>query len=300
MANKGMTRKQKEAVAILSAGTFLEYFDLMLYVHMAVLLNKLFFPQGDPEVAKLFSAFAFCSTFILRPIGGFIIGWIGDKWGRKFTVFLTTFIMACTCVIMANIGTYAEIGITASIVMIVCRMAQGFSSLGEVIGAELYVAEILKPPYRYVCNGIMDTSARLGGLVALIIASFATSIAFNWRLAFWFGAIIAVVGLAVRTRLRETPDFVDYKRRMKVKAELNKQSASTIKNSVIIEEKVDKKAIVAYFFIGFTIPAFFYITFIYLNHFMEESLKVTAIQIINQNLKVLAFTILLMLIQYTL
>ena len=67
-----LTREQKEAVGLLSIGTFLEYFDLMLFVHMAVLLNELFFPKTGPFTASLLAAFAFCSTYLLRPIGAFL------------------------------------------------------------------------------------------------------------------------------------------------------------------------------------------------------------------------------------
>jgi MFS transporter, MHS family, proline/betaine transporter len=72
---QSLTREQKEAVGLLSIGTFLEYFDLMLYVHMAVLLNELFFPKTDPGTASILSAFAFCSTFVFRPFGALIFGW---------------------------------------------------------------------------------------------------------------------------------------------------------------------------------------------------------------------------------
>ncbi len=71
---KSLTRKQKEAIGLLSIGTFLEYFDLMLYVHMAVLLNELFFPQYDTHVNRLLAAFSFCSTFIFRPLGALLFG----------------------------------------------------------------------------------------------------------------------------------------------------------------------------------------------------------------------------------
>ncbi|WPX96133.1 MFS transporter [Candidatus Bandiella euplotis] len=145
-----LSRQQKEAVALLSIGTFLEYFDLMLYVHMAVLLNGLFFPQDNPTTAKLMGALAIVMTFVLRPIGGFVIGWIGDEIGRKATIVITTLIMATSCLMMATVGTYAEIGITATIIVMVCRMLQGFSSLGEVMGASLYLSEIFKPPHRYM------------------------------------------------------------------------------------------------------------------------------------------------------
>ena len=91
---KRLTREQKEVVGLLSIGTFLEYFDLMLYVHMAVLLNELFFPKTDPFTASLLSAFAFCSTYILRPFGALLLGYIGDNIGRKATIIISTGIMA--------------------------------------------------------------------------------------------------------------------------------------------------------------------------------------------------------------
>ena len=68
--------EQKKAVGLLSIGTFLEYFDLMLYIHMAVLLNELFFPKTDPFTASLLSAFAFCSSYVLRPFGALVFGFM--------------------------------------------------------------------------------------------------------------------------------------------------------------------------------------------------------------------------------
>ncbi len=94
---RSLTKEQKRAVSLLSVGTFLEYFDLMLYVHMSVLLNELFFPETDPYTASLISAAVFCSTFVFRPIGALIFGYIGDKHGRKATVVITTMMMAMSC-----------------------------------------------------------------------------------------------------------------------------------------------------------------------------------------------------------
>ena len=86
----------------------------MLYIHMAVLLNELFFPKTDPFTASLLSAFAFCSSYILRPFGALIFGFIGDFIGRKSVIVITTIIMAITCTTIAVLPTYAQIGITAS------------------------------------------------------------------------------------------------------------------------------------------------------------------------------------------
>ena len=139
-----LTRQQKESIFLLQIGTFLEYFDLMLFVHMAVILNELFFPKVDPFTSSLLSAFAFCSTFVLKPFGALLFGYIGDKVGRKHTIIMTTMLMALSCIIMATVPTYAQIGITASWVITICRGLQGMSSVGETIGAELYIAEMIK------------------------------------------------------------------------------------------------------------------------------------------------------------
>ena len=108
-----LKREQKQAIGLLSIGTFLEYFDLMLYIHMAV-LNELFFPKTDAHTAAILTAFAFCSTYLLRPIGALVFGYIGDHMGRKVTVVITTTMMSFSCLIMANLPTYGQIGIAAS------------------------------------------------------------------------------------------------------------------------------------------------------------------------------------------
>ena len=278
--NSKLTIYQKEAVGILSMGTFLEYFDMMLYVHMAVLLNDLFFPKSNPTATHLLTTFAFCSTYLLRPIGGFIIGKIGDAMGRKATIILTTFLMSAACLVMAKLPTYAEIGIYATLGVMLCRMIQGFSTSGEAMGALIYMNEFLKSPNRYVASGIIDFARRIGSLFALIIASFALFADFNWRLAFWIGAVIAVIGVFARTRLREKPDFADYKRRMKLKEELSESKIYTSSKKV----KYDKKAVIAMFF-GIAIDSIsFYISYIYIGIFMKNSLGMSPADVIKHNL----------------
>ena len=132
---RNLTSEQKQAVGLLSIGTFLEYFDLMLYVHMAVLLNELFFPKSDPYTHSLLAAFSFCATFVFRPVGALIFGWIGNNIGRKTTVIITTFLMALSCLLIAVVPTYAEIGFTAALIFTLCRVVQGMSSMGEKVGA---------------------------------------------------------------------------------------------------------------------------------------------------------------------
>ena len=276
MATK-LTRQQKEAIALLSFGTLLEYFDLMLYVHLSVLLNELFFPKTDPMMAKLLATTAFCMTFVLRPVGGYVIGRIGDDIGRKATIFITTFIMAGTCLTMATLPTYEEIGIWATVGILLCRMLQGFSSLGEIIGAGIYLFETLKSPYTYIACATINIMAKIGGFLALGIASLVINSSFGCRYAFFYGAIIAIIGFVARTRLRETPEFANYQCRMKI---LNK-----LDQKYVVKEKMDKKALLGLFFNMLKIPIGFYIAFIYLGNFMKSNLGMTPEQVINHNFK---------------
>lgn len=284
-----LRRDQKEAISLLQVGTFLEYFDLMIYVHMAVLLNELFFPKSDPHTTSLMAAFAFCSTYVMRPVGALLFGFIGDRFGRKVTVVCTTFMMATSCVVMANLPTYAQLGITAAWIVTLCRVVQGLSSIGERIGVEVYLTETTSPPTRYPVIAITSVSVCLGTLMALMTAFFVTSYGMNWRLVFWVGAIIALVGTLARTRLRETPDFVDMKRRIKktiAEAEdggLSRAADILKKTNLIWKEKINKKTAVSYFLIACGWPACFYFAYIHCGMILKHTFGYTTNQIIFQN-----------------
>lgn len=260
----GLKHEQKEAIGLLQIGTFLEYFDLMLYVHMAVLLNELFFPKTDPHTTALLSAFAFCSTFVLRPFGALVFGWIGDNIGRKTTVIITTMFMSISCMIMANLPTYAQIGIAATWIVTLCRIIQGLSSMGEIMGAQIYVTEITKPPAQYIAVSFVSIASAFGSMAALGIASLVTHFQFNWRLAFWMGAAIAVIGSVARIRLRETPEFIE----MKSKKIKRQQEKSWDQN---FEQTWGRWATsAAYFFVFCGWPLTFYISYMYFNPLLKE------------------------------
>lgn len=277
---------QKEAISLLAIGTFLEYFDLMLYVHMAVLLNEIFFPKSDPFTASLVAAFAFCSTYILRPFGALLFGYIGDHIGRKATVIITTTMMSASCLIMANLPTYAQIGIAASWIITICRMVQGVSTMGEVTGAQIYITETTKPPVQYPLVALMSICGVLGGTFALGIASMTTSYNFNWRLAFWFGAGVAMVGAVARTRLRESKDYTDAKLRVKRAFEKTNQDVRTLSNNPIWNEKVRPKTALSLFFIECSWPVCFYFAFIYCSNLLKTNFGLQAEEVIRHNFTV--------------
>jgi MFS family permease len=231
---------------------------------MAVLLNELFFPKVDPRTASLLSAFTFCTTFALRPVAALLFGWIGDTFGRKPTVIITSLMMALSCIIMATLPPYVQIGITASYLMILCRVLQGFSSIGEIISAKTYLVETFQPPMRYFVTTLVSVSAALGGTFALAIASLFTLKGFDWRIAFWFGMSVAAIGSIARNRLRETPEFIRAKKEA-------------------VNKHFDKKTFFAYFFISCGASVCFFIAYVYCGDILKHTFGFTPERVIHNN-----------------
>jgi len=285
-----LSREQMESIGLLQIGTFLEYFDLMLYVHMAVLLNELFFPKTDPHTATLLTAFALCSSLAFRPIGALVFGWIGDHIGRKPTIIITTSMMAISCIIMANLPTYAQIGISAAWIVTICRIFQGMSSMGEIVGAEIYLMETIARPARFPAVSSMGIVEDLGTLAALGVAYFVISFNMNWRLVFWVGAAIAIVGVFARTRLRETPIFLEMKAKQ-LKKDVEQANIAYDPDGPEVgaefnatwKEKLNYKTLISYFFISCGGPFTFYMVFFHFIPVLKEKFGYSSTDIVGYN-----------------
>lgn len=282
-----LNSEQKQATVLLQTGTFLEYFDLMLYIHMAVILNELFFPQSDKFTTSLLGAFVFCSTFVFRPIGALVFGWIGDNIGRKSTIIITTLMMALSCIVMANLPTYEQIGITASWLVIICRVTQGMTSMGEIMGAEVYLTEMIRRPLRFPIVSTLAIAAEIGGFVALGVVSLVTAVGLNWRIAFWVGAFVAVITAFARTRLRETPDFLNMKRQWLKKGIEEMNEELDPKHGKIFnegwKEPTDYRTLLSYFLIFCGWPLCFYLGFLYFNPILQSNFGYTANDVVQHN-----------------
>ncbi len=240
-----------------------------------------------------------CSYFLfnlLRPLGALIFGWIGDNIGRKPTVIITTITMAISCVVMANLPTYEQIGSVAIWVVTICRVMQGISSMGEIVGAELYLTEMLHPPIQYASVGLIGVCAILGTLAALGIASLVASHIFNWRMAFWIGAIVALIGLVARTKLRETPEFADAKRRIKKVLKKTNTDINILQNYPLLQEKVNKKTAIAFFLLQCALPLCVYFVYIYCGNILKTSFGYTLSEVIHHNFIVCLMEVLITLI----
>ena len=158
--------------------------------------------------------------------------------------------MALSCIVMASLPTYAEIGITASWIVTITRMIQGISSVGEITGAQIYLTEITKPPIQYPIVSSVYFFASLGSVVALTIAVFATNYSVNWRLAFLIGASVAFFGAYARATLRETPDFADAKKRLRAYSRESGKDEKYLEQQNIFNKSVKKETAIALFLIN--------------------------------------------------
>jgi MHS family proline/betaine transporter-like MFS transporter len=276
----------KKVVILLSFGTLFEYFDLMLYVHMGTILNELFFGTSDAESTRLLNALGLFLTFGARPLGAYAFGKIGDNYGRVIVMYITTIMMAFACGIMAILPTYAQIGLTAGIIMSLCRIIQSLSSVGEVTSCDLYLIETSKPPIQYPLAGVADVFGILGGTLALGVVSLVTITNFDWRMAFWAGAGIAFIGFYARKALAETSDFADVQMKIKLIMDRFKVSYKEAKKIMYknTEEKQYKKGVKkALLVIQCVYPLYFHLSYIYCGDLLTKLFGYSAVDVIHNN-----------------
>ncbi len=204
-----MPAEIKKSVAIILIGNFLEFFDLLLAVHMTLVLTKVFLPP-DSSFTPLMSTFTFCSSFCIRPLAAFFWGYIGDSIGRVPVLISTTFLMSISCILIPNIPPYAEWGMASAILFLLMRLVQGFASGGECIAADVFISETVAKPKVYFCSALVEATCSLGGLVAcgLGVICLKFSPENGWKIPFYIGSGVAVLGTIARKTLKETPEFV--------------------------------------------------------------------------------------------
>lgn len=196
-------------------GTALEAYDFLLYGSAAGLVfNKLFFPTHDPLAGTLLAFATFAVGFVARPIGGIIIGNYGDKIGRKPMLLLTLSIMGIVTAAIGVLPTYAQAGIIAPILLTILRFVQGIAYGGEWGGAVLVVVEHAPPDRRGFFGGFPNGGVPLGLVIATGVLGLTVKLTgenfltWGWRIPFLFSIVLVAVGIYVRTKILETPEFL--------------------------------------------------------------------------------------------
>ncbi|WP_312440286.1 MFS transporter [Janthinobacterium sp.] len=196
-------------------GTTIEFFDFYIYATAAVLVfPKLFFPAGDPSAAVLQSLATFAIAFFARPIGSAVFGHFGDRIGRKATLVAALLTMGISTVIIGLLPTYAAIGTMAPLLLALCRFGQGLGLGGEWGGAVLLATENAPPGKRAWYGMFPQLGAPIGfflsGGIFLLLSETMTDeqfFSYGWRIPFLASALLVIVGLYVRLKITETPDF---------------------------------------------------------------------------------------------
>lgn len=196
-------------------GSSIEWFDYFLYGTVAGLVfYQVFFVADDPTVGLLLSYASLALAFFIRPFGGIIFGYIGDKIGRKRTLVLTLTIMGVATVLMGLLPTYQAIGVAAPIILILLRLVQGLGIGGEWGGAVLLAVEYAPKEKRGFYGAFPQMGVTIGMFLGSGALSFITSIvspesfvAWGWRIPFIASALLVVFGLWIRKGLDETPSF---------------------------------------------------------------------------------------------
>lgn len=215
-----MRQAKNSATRVLLAsliGTTIEFFDFYIYATAAVLVfPKLFFPSSDPTSATLQSLATFALAFFARPVGAALFGHFGDRIGRKATLVAALMTMGPSTVAIGLLPTYASIGIMAPILLALFRFGQGLGLGGEWGGAVLLATENAPPGKRAWYGMFPQLGAPIGFLLStgtfLLLSNTLSDeqfFNFGWRIPFVASAILVFVGLYVRLKIEETPDFID-------------------------------------------------------------------------------------------
>jgi len=198
-------------VAAVVIGNALEFYDFLTYSFFAVYIGRAFFPSSSPTASLLESLGAFGAGFVTRPIGGFVIGRMGDRAGRKPAMILSFSLMGVAIFGLALTPARATIGIAAPILVVLFRMIQGFALGGEVGPTTAFLLESAPVERRGFYTAFQfwtqDLSVLIAGLVGFGLASFFNAQqlqSFGWRIAFLVGAAIVPFGLVMRRSLPET------------------------------------------------------------------------------------------------
>ncbi len=196
-------------------GTTIEWYDFFLYATAASLVfNQAFFPDQSSLVGTLLSFATFAVGFVVRPIGGFVFGHVGDRIGRKKTLALTMVLMGGATALMGVLPTAAQMGVLAPILLVLLRVIQGFALGGEWAGAILLAVEHSPPRRRGLAGSVPQVGLALGlalgtGVFALLQIALPDDAfaSYGWRIAFLISIVLVVFGFIVRWKATETPVF---------------------------------------------------------------------------------------------
>jgi MFS family permease len=226
--DRRLTRRDYRTLALAALGGALEFYDFVIYVFLAPVIGRLFFPADLPDWLRLLQTFGiFSAGYLARPLGGIVIAHFGDLLGRKRMFALSILLMAAPTLAIGLLPTYASIGLAAPLLLLLMRILQGIAIGGEVPGAWVFVAEHV-PAQRFGLGiGTLTAGLTTGILMGSLMAGAINGIygaadvdRFAWRIPFIAGGLFGLVSVYLRRFLEETPVFQELQARRSLAREL--------------------------------------------------------------------------------
>ena len=206
-------RRATKAVVASSVGNALEWFDIIVYASFAVVISKLFFPEGKGVSGLLLTFGTFALSYLIRPLGAMVIGSYSDRAGRKNALTLTIALMTVGTAMMAFAPTAASVGTWAGLIILASRLLQGFSAGGEFGTSTAFLIEhapdrkAFYSSWQVATQGVAMFLASAFGFGLNTFLSQDSLESWGWRVPFVFGMLIGPVGLYIRLKIDETPEF---------------------------------------------------------------------------------------------
>jgi MHS family alpha-ketoglutarate permease-like MFS transporter len=208
-------RRRIKAIFIGSVGNLVEWYDFYAYAAFALYFAGAFFPNSDPVVQQLDAALLFAAGFLVRPLGGWLFGYLADHRGRRGALMLSVSLMCFGSLMIAVTPTYGSIGISAPILLAAARIIQGLSLGGEYGTSATYLTEMADQRHRGFYSSFQYVTLIGGQICALIVLLLLQRVfltgeeirAWGWRIPFFIGALLAVIALIMRRNLHETDAF---------------------------------------------------------------------------------------------
>ena len=208
-------RSPRRAALASWIGSALEYYDFAVYgTAAAIVLNRIFFPEDTAAIGILKSMVVVGVAYVVRPFGAMIVGPLGDRYGRRFVLMLTLFLMGFATFAIGCLPTYSEAGILAPTLLVICRMIQGLSAAGEQASSISISLEHANAHQRAFTTSWTLQGTQFGSLLATaVFIPFAALpdehlLSWGWRVPFWLSAFVVVTAWLIRRTLSEPPAYL--------------------------------------------------------------------------------------------
>ncbi|GAB3557260.1 MFS transporter [Arthrobacter alkaliphilus] len=204
----------KKALGGTIVGNTMEWYDVGVFGYLITTMGPVFLPEADKSVQTLFLLGTFAATFVARPLGGIVFGWLGDKVGRQKVLATTLLLMAASTFAVGLLPGYAQIGIMAAALLVILKLIQGFSTGGEYAGATTFVSEYAPDKRRGFFASFLDMGSYIGfALGAALVSVLQLTIGqsamedWGWRLPFLIAGPLGVIAVYFRSKIEESPQF---------------------------------------------------------------------------------------------